>query len=523
MPPRWEGIPGFHSEPRDFFCPFSEVPDPAPDNRYVKRIPIDVDTCFRLPPETPKAVRQALKREFTHANPDFHKRRARGHVTYSVPSKLKTFEELPNGELLIPRGGAAKLKLHLDANGFVPVFRDRTVKVPVEFPRFCVNPSRPEWALRPYQAEALRACLQRHQGIVRAPTGSGKTVIGLALIHEAGQRAMIIVRDKNLLQQWKREAVDCLGLRESDIGQIGGGRKARVGNHLTIALQQSLYRKGSDLAGHLAEKPIGLVLVDEVQTAAARTFIDVVHKIPAHWRIGLSADERRKDKKEFLTYDEFGSVLYEIDRETLEQKGYVLPVVVRMVPTDFEMPEYEDTRDWHALMEAMSACPGRNQVLRRVIAMIRDSGETPSVIFSQRREDAANIADMIYNDFRMPCGLMLGGTGRDATLYEEARDRIVSGSLQFAVGTFNALGVGINMPAIMSSVCALPLGNNKQYFGQVRGRTCRTSDGKTQAFLYYLWDRRIFPRAPRRIAKWNSGRVEILKGDDWVHVSEWRD
>lgn len=477
----------------------------------------------------PKGFLADVRAEFRHSNPDFYRKRNMGFKTFGTPREIKTYSKGPDGSLLLPRGAFRKFKRMAEAAGVPVRFIDATVRSDrVEFPRFCIDPKRPELQLYDFQREALAAILDRHQGIVRSPTGSGKTTIGLAAVHAIQQKTMVALRSKQLANQWKREAMKCLGLTSKEVVIMKGGKKGwKIGDRLTIALQQTLYRKGNRLAEVIAENKIGFFLVDEVQGAAARTFLEVADNFPAHYRIGLSADETRKDGKEFLTYDVFGDVIYEIERQELEERKIVHPVTVKVIVSDARAPFYVNAdsgeKDWNELLESLTADAERNALVLEAFENAFRSAEVPAVIFSHRREHAAFLSRMIY-DSGYPCGVMLGEQDKnDAVLFEESRDRLVNGELKVAAGTFEALGTGINMPAITTGICATPIGNNRQFFGQVRGRTCRLAPGKDSATIYYIWDRYIFPHSLKRLRKWNDERVLIqrTKGGEWIPAKDY--
>ena len=107
----------------------------------------------------------------------------------------------------------------------------------------------------------------------------------------------------------------------------------------------------------------GTVICDEVQRFAAKTLFAAVELWPARYRVGISADESRKDKKEFLTYDLFGDVAADIKRDDLIISGNVLDVEVRIVETDFRFPRYAETKDFNELLEGMRTDEPRNQII----------------------------------------------------------------------------------------------------------------------------------------------------------------
>lgn len=234
---------------------------------------------------------------------------------------------------------------------------------------------------------------------------------------------------------------------------------------------------------------------------------------------GVLVHNTRKDRKEFLIYDAVGPAVHEIPRSTLEASGDVAPVVVRIVPTDFEADWYVRAtgaeRDFGRLVDEMIADEDRHAVLE---AAIREAvGHGPSLVYTARVDHAAMLADVWAFRNGITAGLLLGGEDRRARFNEDVV-RLRESRVQFCAGTYQAIGTGIDVPSVAGGVCATPIGSNRQFFGQVRGRLARP--GKDRGVLYYLWDRRVFRDAPRRIASWNDGLVEVR--DDRGRWKAWQ-
>lgn len=339
---------------------------------------------------------------------------------------------------------------------------------------------------------------------------SGKTLMALAALPRLGERALVIVRDRNLLEQWVQRARENFGMTARDIGLLKSGTR-RVGSRLTLGLQQTLYSKKFDLAG--VSRQFGAVIVDEVHDAAARTVGETVDAFAARVRLGFSADHRRRDRKEFIVEDLFGRIIFEVGKQSLEETGAVVPVVVRLVPTKFRADWYADApseeRDFTRLISEMTANEERCRLVRQVVVELVAAGSVPALVFTHRREHASRLAEVELPADGVPAGLLLGSTG-NAEQFHESKTLLLSGDLRVAVGTFKSVGQGIDIPNVLAGVCATPIGANRQFFGQVRGRICRVVPGKKVGHLYYLWDRLVFPEAARNLLQWNDGLVEIF-------------
>ena len=66
----------------------------------------------------------------------------------------------------------------------------------------------PLFEKRDYQSDAIDIAFRKTRGVIKAPTGSGKTVIGTALMARAHVPTLIIVNKKVLLEQWRDAILD---------------------------------------------------------------------------------------------------------------------------------------------------------------------------------------------------------------------------------------------------------------------------------------------------------------------------
>lgn len=490
-------------------------------------IPIVVDSRVRLPlARLPAEIVEKLKAEFTHKNPDHAKqvrenaaraRRYHHKRTFAVdaPEHEPTWREEVHAyeELTFPRGGARKVLDVLAAAGVVVRVHDRRTLGALG-PR----PSRP-FALQGmtaarFQEEATASAIAKENCIVRAPTGSGKTLIAEMVIARLGLCALVLVQTKELFDQWVRRLRTELGLRDDEIGIIKGSKR-RVAP-VTVAMVQTFAKHAESFRGWF-----GVAIFDEVQRAAASTFFPAIDACDARYRIGISADEKRKDGKEYLIYDAFGSVAYEVDRATLERDRFVLPVEVRLIPTEFEATWYVDLpneqkllpENFNRLLGELTRDEARNETAARIAKEEARAGHTV-LVFSHRVEHCASLRSKILMDGEERVGVFVGDK-----LYEresEATSRgLREGTTRVACGTYQSIGTGVDVPAADRGIATTPIHSNKQGFGQNRGRLCRIDRGlgatKTDAVFHVLWDRKVFGLSPlRNLLRWNDGNVRVL-------------
>lgn len=151
--------------------------------------------------------------------------------------------------------------------------------------------------LREGQEKAVRKMLAEDNGVLCAPPGAGKTVMGCALVAQARTSTLVLVHRAVLVEQWRETAMRFLGLKRKEIG-LWRGSSPRLTGRFDIAMLPSLIRV-ENLAAALAG--YGVVIVDECHHVPAASFEMVLKACPSRRVYGLTATPKRKDRLEKIT------------------------------------------------------------------------------------------------------------------------------------------------------------------------------------------------------------------------------
>jgi len=480
----------------------------------VSKVRIRIDNEVHVDASTlDEEVINALKSAFTFDNPQYHlKRMLSLPGWWNEPKDVWTWRgDDKKRELIFPRGGLRKVRDVLEENRILYGMRDLRIEggVVERYPKY-IGPE-----LRYYQEEAIEAAIKRENCVLRMPTGSGKSLMAIALASRVKLNTLVILPTVGLFKQWCNDAQSSLKMRPDELGVIH--RKKRSLRPITATVQGTLSSQGID---EELKDFFGMIIVDECQKAPAKTYFQVIGAFPARYRIGISADERRKDKKEYLTNGLFGSVAYEKKRRDLETEGFIVDVEIRVVPTNFEASWYglsqdvddEKKLDFKRLLDEMVADEARNKLALKFA--IEEARDEQVIMLSHRREHCMEL-DRAFVANRIRSGFLIGGDFEKE--FDVTRAGILNGSIRVGVGTYGALGVGVNLPAVSVGVATTPIGGNRFNFNQVRGRLNRKSKGKTSSRLYVLWDRHVYPSHLRNIASWNP-TVKVFDRGRWVEV-----
>jgi superfamily II DNA or RNA helicase len=358
---------------------------------------------------------------------------------------------------------------------------------------------------------------------------SGKTTGLIGAIAEIGVPSIVIMWDSGLLKQWQERIESELGIPVGEQGLIRGSICRLRG--ITLAMQQTL-NQWSDARWQQILPVFGLVACDEVQRYAASTFTKAVDRFPAKYRVGVSADERRKDGKQFIIYSMFGPVRHEVEKRTLIQKRLIHEVEVYVFPTEFSAPWYAEkmhgeadengekkkifAEDFTNLITQMQ-CDVERNTLAAALVMECVNQNLPTLTFTHR-VDHAKILEAMVSAQGISSGMALGGDD-----WSDEFNRTIAGlrdgSLMVGCGTFGKLGVGHDIPTIAAGVVVTPVHNNQAFFGQVKGRICRTSAGKQNARVIVLWDWKVFGLSPLYSLKKHNEVMRVW--DSWN--KRWKD
>lgn len=496
------------------------------------------DNRLRIVSSAPHALLEQLRHELTFENPQHKKLVALG-FKYNKEPKFYSLWRTEEDQLTMPRGAMQLFREVVGQLGLEYEVEDRRtdgnpnetgsyedawmLSGKVEFPPY----RQILWA---HQRGIVDAIIEYEQCLIRSPTGSGKTSALIAAIAQIGLPSLVIMWDSGLLTQWQERIEAELGIPPEEQGLIRG-KVCRL-RGITLAMQQTLNQyKPKQWAQIL---PVfGLVACDEVQRYAANTFTEQVDKFPARYRIGVSADERRKDGKEFIIYSMFGKVRHEVDRKELIDKRLIHEVEVYVVPTDFTAEWYRKTEtedadgkpkmkanDFQRLLGEMQDDKARNTLALHLIDECVKAG-LPTLSFTHF-VDHAKIIDSQLIQRGIKSGLALGGDDC-AEDFSRTIAGLRDGSLMVGCGTFQKLGVGHDIPTVAAGIAVTPVHNNRSFLGQVKGRICRTSQGKENARIIVLWDRHVFGMVPiYNLKKWNEVmRVWCTWENRWLEVEDY--
>ncbi|WEL17414.1 ssDNA-dependent ATPase, helicase superfamily II [Halorhabdus sp. SVX81] len=358
------------------------------------------------------------------------------------------------------------------------------------------------YELRSYQREALAAWREADdRGVLELPTGSGKTVIGIAAIEALGTPTLVVVPTIDLLEQWRGKLQ-----REFDvpIGQLGGGEQRL--EPLTVATYDSAYLRADEIGDRF-----GLVIFDEVHHLGGQGYRDIARLLAAPARMGLTATFERPDGAHEAVAELIGEVVYRLDPDELAGEHLAPYDIKRLeVPlTEDERAAYERDQetftdylarsnidmhsgeDYQQLVIRSGTDPAAREALlakeraRSIVRTAESKVDTLAELLDRHPDDRVLVftasTDFVY---RLSERFLRPAITHETSTAE--RKEILRG---FRTGTYstvitaNVLDEGIDVPDANVAILLAGSGSQRE-FTQRLGRILRPNEDGGRALLY---------------------------------------
>lgn len=390
-----------------------------------------------------------LKEELNFANSEFFIKKKSGKNTFGTERYFKLVEEAEN-EVIIPRGFIGKLLRFCKEQNLDFDFQDnRKLKEEISY-SFNAN-------LRSHQEKVIEAISKKDFGVIVAPPGSGKTIVGLKVIADKKKPALIVVHRKQLLEQWQERVQAFLGISKHEIGIIGQG-KVKIGEQITIATIQSLPKQIEQI-----QNQFGTILVDECHHIPAETFRNTIEKLETFYLYGLTATPFRKYNDDKLIFAFIGDIISEIANNEIENFKHA-QIIVRN--TDLDVPFSSKTDNFETLSKILVHDSERNKLILNDIKNELSKGKRITII-TERKEHIDTLYLFLKQSYEV---ITLSGDDTESNRKSKWQT-LQQGNFQILITTGQYFGEGSDLSNISSLFLVYPFsfkGKLIQYIGRVQ-------------------------------------------------------
>ncbi|MGN0464918.1 MAG: DEAD/DEAH box helicase [Lachnospiraceae bacterium] len=414
-------------------------------------------------------------RELVIPNPEYIKKERMGLWVGNTPRELELY--VRNGkDVIVPVGVFRRI------NNLIKYY-----KIPCSYEMDFESNNPIDYnaniELYDYQEDAVQGMLKHGFGILQAPTGSGKTQMGIALIVRHGLKALWLTHTTDLLNQSYERAARYID--KSLLGKITGG-KVHIGEGITFATVQTLEKQDLSRYKYMWD----VIVVDECHRCAGTPtsytrFYKVISSLAARHKYGLSATVHRSDGLIKTVYALLGDVMYVVPQEAVADA--VMQVTVQRVDTGLmEVPaEALDTDGMliHArFISALSRDRKRNALIE---SNLIKNHEHYNLILSDRLEQLHDLHEGLPAAIREQAVVIDGKmtSKKERAKREQAIEDMRSGKKHFLFASYSLAKEGLDIPRLDRLHLVTP---HKDYAVIVQsvGRVARKFEGKQDPICY---------------------------------------
>jgi len=404
---------------------------------------------------------------FLH-NPKFYERQKLRLPIFRVPRFIKCHEE-DMSHIHLPRGLLDNIGAIVEAAESKLVIEDRR-------PTHSKQSFKFHGVLTADQKKAISSILREDMGVLTAPTGSGKTVMGCFAVASRNVPTLILAHRKPILDQWRAQLMKLLGLTSKEIGQFGGGRNRRT-NVIDLGMIQSLQRI-EDMDDFF--RNYGFIVVDECHHLPAFTFESCIKKAPTRYFLGLTATPYRRDGLHDIITMQCGPIRH---RMSSSEDSFARELIVRETSFQSEVgPESPIQELFRALISDLSR---NNQIIEDAKSAL-DQGRR-CLILSDWKEHCHLLVDEFSKNGITPYVLSGDLAKKERTAILKSIQETPPNKKLLIVATGQYLGEGFDCPQIDTLFLAFPI-SFKGKLVQYIGRIAREYPSKEKIVVYDYTD-----------------------------------
>lgn len=468
----------------------------------------------------PPALISRLKRLAAFQNPEFYKRERLRLSTARVPRVISCADDSPEC-LTLPRGCRPEVEALLAASGSRLAIQDL---------RQSGSPLHHTFAgqLTDPQQKAATAMLRQDIGVLVAPPGTGKTVMGTYLIAARKVSTLVLVHRRPLLDQWVTKLAMFLGIDTDKIGQITGSKK-KANGHLDVAMIQTLFRD-SHSQDRLAD--YGHVIVDECHHVPAFSFERVLKGVRARFLVGLTATPRRRDGHHPICEMQLGPVAFEFEAQA---EASTRPYEHALIPRETAFSASKQDLSVQELYRELANDHTRNDMIVRDVTHALAESRVPLVI-TERRDHLQLLADLLRGVSRQVIVMRGGMVARESRDTAARLSRQAGAGERVIVATGRYVGEGFDDARLDTLFLTMPI-SWKGTLIQYAGRIHRLHSAKREVRIYDYIDvqvpmlARMFQRRLRGYRSLGYAQHEapvdfgeldddFVLGRDWLEMEE---
>ena len=330
-----------------------------------------------------------------------------------------------------------------------------------------------------YQKTLINQGLEKKRGIVKSPTGSGKTLIMAGLVKAlAGRKMVILFNAKQLLTQTYDFLKDTCRL--PDIGLCFGD--GYIYGDIMLCTVQSIEKI---LDTHLEEAEV--LMVDEChEFANGKTTLAALRAFPkAQYRIGFTAPPPSEIVPKMNLEGSLGPLWDYVSTSGLVDTGKLTKPIIQLINRPYLASGIDEDMTYQEVYEEyIIHNDSRNNIIKDVVNEIRETTTKSRILILTKSLDHGRALENLLGDGQVQ---FLQGSDSLGERYKSISKFRKHGDSSTLIGT-KILQTGINIEEITHFINARGMKSEIATL-QALGRALRRHDSKDKVFIYDFMDK----------------------------------
>ena len=334
-----------------------------------------------------------------------------------------------------------------------------------------------------YQEKLIKKALGCQRGIVKSPTGSGKTLIMAAIAKAwANKKMVLLFNAKQLLTQTYKFFTDTCGI--DNVG-LCYGEGYQYGD-IMLCTVQSIEKI---LDTHLKEAEV--LMVDEChEFANGKTTLAAIRSFPnAKIRLGFTATPPKDKIPRYNLEEALGEVWEIVETSDLVESGKLARPIIQLVDRSYSASGADEDLSYADVYEQYIVDNDlRNKIIREIVDDIKNKHSRARILILTKSLDHGRTLENLLGKSSK---FLVGGDslGERYKAISHFRGRKASSIL---IGT-RILQTGINIEEITHFINARGMKSEIATI-QALGRALRKTKGKNEVFVYDFLDKEKYLR-----------------------------
>jgi len=354
-----------------------------------------------------------------------------------------------------------------------------------------------------YQDELIQIALKNQRGIIKSPTGSGKTLIMAGLVKAwSGRKMVLLFNAKQLLIQTYEFLTETCGM--DNIGLCYG--EGYIYGDVMLCTVQSVEKI---LNTHLEEAEV--LMVDEChEFANGKVTLPAIRSFPnALYRVGFTATPPRDDIPLYNLEGALGPVWSVVDTSSLVATGKLTKPVIQLIDRPYTASGIDEDMSYMDVYEEYIVNNDlRNNIIKEIVDGIRGKNKQARILILTKSLDHGRTLENLLGS---ECEFLEGANSIGERYQAISRFRGCRKS-SVLIGT-KILQTGINIEEITHFINARGMKSEIATI-QALGRALRQHESKEVVYVYDFLDKEKYlgnhSRARKRHYQREGHKVNLL-------------